>query len=113
MSCWNGGWVTAGTRDDGTLSVFSSPTGRGSCPGDAYLGDDPTGRPTSARSFASSLYSMINLDRVQSGCALHSDAPDALSRAVQSSPVTKCSELQSARTIATCGVWSEPRHDRR
>ena len=33
------------------------------------------------------------------------DAPDALSRAVQPSPVAKCSELQSARKIATCGVW--------
>jgi hypothetical protein len=55
MSCWNGGgWVNAGARDDGTLFVFSSPTGRGSCPGDAYLGDDPDGSLTSARSFASS-----------------------------------------------------------
>jgi len=55
MSCWNGGgWVNAGARDDGTLFVFSSPTGRGSCPGDAYLGDDPDGSLTSAISFASS-----------------------------------------------------------
>jgi hypothetical protein len=48
---------------------------------------------------------MINLDRVQDGRPLHLAHPTPLSRAVQPSPVAKCLELQSARKIATCGVW--------
>ena len=50
-----------------------------------------------------SLYSMINLDGVQECRPAAPDVPDALSRAVQPSPVDTCSELQSARKIATCG----------
>jgi hypothetical protein len=56
------------------------------------------------RGCAESLYSMINLDRVQDGLPLRLTHPTPC-RGPFNRRRWASSELQSARKIATCGVW--------